>query len=59
MATEMGQARATFAHEALLYAGVDSFVDRLAAFIREGVSAGEPGARRRRDPQDRAAARGA
>ena len=42
MATEMGQARATFAHEALLYAGVDSFVDGCTAFIREGVAAREP-----------------
>ncbi len=42
MATEMGHARATFAHEALLYAGVDSFVDGCTAFIREGVAAGEP-----------------
>jgi anti-sigma regulatory factor (Ser/Thr protein kinase) len=42
MATEMGHARAAFAHEALLYAGVDSFVDGCAAFIREGVAAQEP-----------------
>ena len=42
MATELGQARATFAHEALLYAGVDSFVDGCTAFIREGVAAHEP-----------------
>ena len=36
------QSRETFAHEALLYAGVDSFVEGCAAFIREGVAAGEP-----------------
>jgi anti-sigma regulatory factor (Ser/Thr protein kinase) len=31
-----------FAHEALLYAGEDEFVAGTAAFIREGVEAGEP-----------------
>lgn len=31
-----------FAHEALLYAGTDEFVDATASFIREGVEAGEP-----------------
>jgi anti-sigma regulatory factor (Ser/Thr protein kinase) len=31
-----------FAHEALLYAGEDEFVDGTASFIREGVEAGEP-----------------
>src|SRR4051812_10283029 len=43
MTTEVvGHARATFAHEALLYAGIDAFVDGCAAFIREGVASGEP-----------------
>ena len=31
-----------FAHEALLYAGLDDFVDSTAAFVREGVARGEP-----------------
>lgn len=31
-----------FEHEALLYAGNDDFVDRTAAFVIEGVDAGEP-----------------
>jgi anti-sigma regulatory factor (Ser/Thr protein kinase) len=31
-----------FAHEALLYTGEQEFVDSTAAFIREGVEAGEP-----------------
>jgi anti-sigma regulatory factor (Ser/Thr protein kinase) len=31
-----------FEHEALLYAGDEDFVDRTAAFVREGVDAGEP-----------------
>src|SRR5437868_3363988 len=31
-----------FRHEALLYAGEDEFVERNAAFIREGVAADEP-----------------
>src|SRR4029079_12151351 len=31
-----------FRHEALLYAGEDEFVERIAAFVREGVDAGEP-----------------
>jgi anti-sigma regulatory factor (Ser/Thr protein kinase) len=31
-----------FEHEALLYAGDDEFVDRTAAFVREGVEADEP-----------------
>ena len=31
-----------FRHEALLYAGDDEFVDRIAAFVREGVEVGEP-----------------
>ena len=38
----MGASRATFAHEAFLYAGLDDFVEGCAAFIREGVAAGEP-----------------
>ena len=37
----LASARA-FAHEALLYAGEDEFVDATASFIREGVEAGEP-----------------
>jgi anti-sigma regulatory factor (Ser/Thr protein kinase) len=32
----------TFRHEALLYAGEAEFVDRVSAFIRDGVAAGEP-----------------
>ena len=32
----------TFRHEALLYAGDDEFVERAAAFIRDGVAEGEP-----------------
>jgi anti-sigma regulatory factor (Ser/Thr protein kinase) len=32
----------TFRHEALLYAGEDEFVARIAAFARQGVEAGEP-----------------
>jgi anti-sigma regulatory factor (Ser/Thr protein kinase) len=31
-----------FRHEALLYAGERQFVDRVSAFVREGVDAGEP-----------------
>jgi anti-sigma regulatory factor (Ser/Thr protein kinase) len=31
----------TFSHEALLYAGLDGFVESTAAFIREGAEAGE------------------
>src|SRR4051794_4648204 len=31
-----------FRHEALLYAGDDEFVERVAAFVREGVETGEP-----------------
>jgi anti-sigma regulatory factor (Ser/Thr protein kinase) len=33
---------AGFRHEALLYAGMDDFVDRASAFIRDGVVADEP-----------------
>ena len=32
----------TFRHEALLYAGPEEFVKRVAPFVREGVEAGEP-----------------
>ena len=32
----------TFRHEALLYSGVSDLVPRLAAFLREGLRAGEP-----------------
>jgi anti-sigma regulatory factor (Ser/Thr protein kinase) len=43
MATEVvGRARATFAHEVMLYAGTDEFVAGCAAFIHEGVAAAEP-----------------
>jgi hypothetical protein len=31
-----------FSHEALFYSGRDEFVDRMAPFIREGLSSGEP-----------------
>jgi anti-sigma regulatory factor (Ser/Thr protein kinase) len=31
-----------FRHEALLYVGDDEFVERIAAFVREGVEQGEP-----------------
>lgn len=31
-----------FRHEAILYAGQDQFVDRIAAFVREGVETDEP-----------------
>src|SRR4051794_4681103 len=31
-----------FRHEALLYAGDDEFVERVGAFVREGVQQGEP-----------------
>jgi anti-sigma regulatory factor (Ser/Thr protein kinase) len=36
------QSSETFRHVALLYAGERAFVDAIAAFIRDGVSAGEP-----------------
>jgi anti-sigma regulatory factor (Ser/Thr protein kinase) len=32
----------SFRHEAILYAGQQEFVDRIAAFVREGAEAGEP-----------------
>lgn len=35
-------ADAAFRHEALLYSGAGDFVDLAAAFIREGLAAGEP-----------------
>jgi anti-sigma regulatory factor (Ser/Thr protein kinase) len=35
-------AAAPFRHEAYLYAGLDEFVDGMATFIRDGVTAGEP-----------------
>jgi anti-sigma regulatory factor (Ser/Thr protein kinase) len=31
-----------FAHEALLYSGIDEFVSETASFVRQGVEAGEP-----------------
>jgi anti-sigma regulatory factor (Ser/Thr protein kinase) len=34
--------RGSFEHEALLYAGDEDFVDQTAAFVRDGVAAGEP-----------------
>jgi anti-sigma regulatory factor (Ser/Thr protein kinase) len=36
------QASGTFRHVALMYAGERAFVDAISAFIRDGVSAGEP-----------------
>ena len=33
---------AGFCHEALLYSGQDEFLQATAAFIRDGISAGEP-----------------
>jgi anti-sigma regulatory factor (Ser/Thr protein kinase) len=35
-------APAAFRHEAVLYAGLDEFTERMATFIRDGVAAGEP-----------------
>jgi anti-sigma regulatory factor (Ser/Thr protein kinase) len=35
-------AHGAFRHEAFLYAGLDQFVDRIGAFVREGAEAGEP-----------------
>src|SRR5437867_8818153 len=32
----------TFRHEALLYRGIDDFLDRTACFVRAGLAAGEP-----------------
>jgi len=34
--------RDAYRHEALLYAGEDEFVEKTAAFLREGVESGEP-----------------
>jgi anti-sigma regulatory factor (Ser/Thr protein kinase) len=34
--------RGGFSHEALFYAGTRDFVEQIAAFVREGVAAGEP-----------------
>src|SRR5215208_2558869 len=31
-----------FSHEVLFYAGQAEFLDRMAAFVREGIAAGEP-----------------
>jgi anti-sigma regulatory factor (Ser/Thr protein kinase) len=36
------ESAAGFRHEAVLYAGVDGFLDRVAPFVLKGVSAGEP-----------------
>jgi anti-sigma regulatory factor (Ser/Thr protein kinase) len=38
----MSTNEAPFRHEALFYDGIGEFVDRIAAFIAEGVAAGEP-----------------
>ncbi len=32
----------SFSHEVLFYAGLDEFVDRMSAFVREGLEGGEP-----------------
>jgi len=42
MAAEVEVHATTFAHEALLYAGIDDFVASTATFIREGVTRDEP-----------------
>ncbi len=42
MPAEVESAPRAFAHEALLYAGIDEFVESTAAFIRGGTTAGEP-----------------
>jgi anti-sigma regulatory factor (Ser/Thr protein kinase) len=39
-APEQGHAR--FRHEALLYEGLDGFVDAVSAFLRDGIDRGEP-----------------
>jgi anti-sigma regulatory factor (Ser/Thr protein kinase) len=36
------EAIAPFRHEAVLYAGEDAFVDRVASFVAGGITAGEP-----------------
>ena len=36
------RSNAAFKHEAMLYAGIDGFVNGTAPFLREGVAAGEP-----------------
>lgn len=38
----MASATAKFAHQALLYAGTDEFVEACSAFIRDGLAAGQP-----------------
>lgn len=35
------QTGSSFRHEALLYAGLDDFVDRVGRFVREGLEAGD------------------
>jgi anti-sigma regulatory factor (Ser/Thr protein kinase) len=40
--TSSAPAQRGFRHEALLYAGLEEFVDRVGAFVREGAEAGEP-----------------
>jgi anti-sigma regulatory factor (Ser/Thr protein kinase) len=37
-----GGACASFAHEALLYSGLEGFIDGVVPFVREGLAAGEP-----------------
>lgn len=39
---DVSRSAAAFEHDALFYSGTDDFVDRVGAFIREGVQAGEP-----------------
>jgi anti-sigma regulatory factor (Ser/Thr protein kinase) len=42
MASVVSSPPRAFVHEALLYAGVDDFVEGTAQFIREGIARGEP-----------------
>ncbi|HEX2104001.1 MAG TPA: sensor histidine kinase [Solirubrobacteraceae bacterium] len=42
MTTLPARRDAPFRHEAVMYAGLDEFADRMSAFIRDGVAAGEP-----------------
>jgi anti-sigma regulatory factor (Ser/Thr protein kinase) len=37
-----GGTKAAFRHEALLYEGIDEFVDRTASFVRDAIDASEP-----------------
>jgi anti-sigma regulatory factor (Ser/Thr protein kinase) len=38
----LAESPAGFRHEAVLYSGVDGFLDRIAPFVLQGISAGEP-----------------